>query len=356
MMDATMQVIHERLLLVDPAPQQLLDDLKKWLGKYDISFFTATNGIEAIEKYKECSPGLMLINCNLPDMNGMSLSSILKDEENGNYTTIYLYNIENIYQNTKADYFFLKMTDDHFRDFMRAQITEFYDLRFMQAAHSSELIRAQHKQYEFLPSPIDSDAFRVMSLFSAYGELSGDGYNYWLDDEGRNLYGLLFDCTGHDILSFTNVNAVRIMLSKDMKMYEMGFYKHLSEVLKSVNDDLFAVDTSPEFTAAVVFKLDLDTHIFRYAMAGAPGIMVRHTDKKDWDTIESRSFILGFDKSSEFEDKEVPLDTVQDIIVCSDGFYEVTSFHEKDVEKARIAKHDDVSAIIITLHQQSQKE
>ena len=349
-MDEPIQYSHERLLLVDMSPQPLLDDLSQWLGNFDISFYVARSGIEAIEKYKEFSPSLMLINCDLPDMNGMSLSSILKDEENGSYTTIYLYNLGNIMQNTKADYFFLQMPDDKFRDSLQAQVVNFYNMRFMQSAHSSELIRAKQQQYQYLPAPIQTDAFRVMSLFSAYAELSGDSYSYWLDDAGENLYGLLFDCTGHGILSFTQVNAVRIMLGKDMKMYEMGFYKQLSDVIKSVNDDLFAVDTSPELTAAIVFKLDIKSNKFLYSTAGVPGLIVRRVGKTGWETIDSQSFILGFDQSSDFENQELDLGDIQDLIVCSDGFYEVT-LNEKAVEKAQVAKHDDVSAVIISMHE-----
>ena len=349
-MDFTANTSHERLLLVDQQPENLVEILGNLLQEFDVSLYTEKSAIEGILKYKELSPGLMLINSNLPDMFGMSLATLIKDEENGVNTSICLYNITEILQNTKADFFILKLPEEKFQEVLLTQIQSFYDLRFMQNMHSTELLRAKQQQYEFLPVPLETEDYSVTSFFSAYGELSGDSYTYWKGRDGA-LYGVLFDCTGHDFVSYTYVNAARIMLKKDMRLYELGATDTLAEVLKSVNDDLFAVDVVPEMTTAIVFKLDPEKKMFRYCTAGMPGILVRDKGTEKWRTIPSENFILGCEENVKFDEQELPLESIANIIVCSDGFFELT-FHQKEVREGQIAKHDDVSAIFISVHLQ----
>lgn len=349
-MDFTTNTRHERLLLVDPQPENLVGIIRELLEEFDVSLYTASNAIEGILKYKDLSPGLMLINNELPDMFGMSLATLIKDEENGANTSVCLYNITEILQNTKADFLILKLPEEKFQEVIQTQIQSFYNLRFMQNMHSTELLRAKQQQYEFLPVPLETENYSATGFFSAYGELSGDSYTYWQGKDGA-LYGVLFDCTGHDFVSYTYVNAARIMLKKDMRLYELGATDTLAEVLKSVNDDLFAVDAVPEMTTAIVFKLDPKERMFRYCTAGMPGILVMDKDTHQWRIIPSENFILGCEENASFNEQELPLEGVENIIVCSDGFFELT-FHQKEVREGQIAKHDDVSTIFISVHLQ----
>ncbi len=336
---------RERLLIVDQYPEKFVDYVKKWLLKYDISILIAKTGIEALEKYKLYSPALIILNAELPDMSGASVSSIIKDGENGRQTSIILFNLADVFQNTKADFFFTKMDEQSFCDFMQAQLKTFYDERFLRAMHSQEIQMAQRRQYQLLPDTLYGKRYNVLNIFSAYSSgLSGDGFDYWQDENG-NLYGILFDCTGHDITAFSQVNSLRSFLKKDMKLFELGFYKTLPEVLTSVNSDLFAIDASPEMTATIIFKLDEQEQKFCYCTAGIPGLIVKGRDEK-WKTIESENYLLGCYEKAEFKDETLNLKDFNEIICCSDGFFEL-AFHNDVIKEDKIAKHDDVSAIII---------
>lgn len=335
----------ERILLVDSEPEKILGWLKLWLVKYDISIHTAESGIQALVKYNKYLPGLILIAADLPDMSGMTLSSIIKDSQSGKNTVIYLYNLKEIMQNTKADFFFNATSEEKFCDALHAQIVNFYNVRFMHTNHSMEIMRAIAQQYEKLPMAYEGKYFSVTPVFSAYGELSGDSYDYW-EDESGNLYGLLFDCTGHDFLSFSQVSNMRTLLKKDMRMYEMNVYRSLSEVLETVNSDLFAVDQEPENPVAIVFKLDIVQGVFEYSTAGIPGIIVKRRGEKNSEVLDASSFMLGDLTNATFDNYCIGLADVEEITVCSDGLYELT-YNKEVVEDSQIAKHDDVSAIIL---------
>lgn len=346
MMD-DMKIRQERLLIVDPNPEPLLMIVKDSLSRYDINIYVARSGIEGLEQYKLYSPGLLLINCELPDMSGMSVSSIIKDGENGRQIAIFLFNLADVYQNTKADFFFMKMDDATFSDMMQAQLKSYYDEKIMKSMHSLELQEAQRRQYQALPEKILRPDYNVLTVFSAYSAgLSGDCYDYWVDHDG-NLYGLLIDCTGHDITAYSQVTGIRGFLKKDLKLLELNFYHSLSEVLQSVNEDLFSIDQSPEMTAAIVFKLDIKEKVFHYCTSGIPGILIK--EKGKWRTLEDGNYLLGCTKDATFEEATLDLTTgIQEIICCSDGFYELV-FHKEGVEQGKIAKHDDVSAVVIQM-------
>lgn len=339
-------ITHERLLVVDAQPNHLVNSLKTWLSRYEINIYIARSGIEALEKYRLYSPGLILMNSELPDMYGMSVSSIIKDGEDGSQTTVILYNLQDVFQNTKADFFFNKMSQENFDDMLQAQLKTFYNEKFVRVMHSMELQMAQHRQYQMLPQNISDEKYNVINIFSAYSAgLSGDCYDYWKDKDG-NLFGILFDCTGHDINAYSQVHSLRMSLKKDMKLYEMGydFCSSLSDVLKSVNEDLF-IDSSPEMTAAIVFKLDIAKKKFFYCTAGMPGIIVRKNDK--WEKIEDQNYLLGCSEQADFAGSELDITKeVKEIICCSDGFYELVMNNDEVVD-SKIAKHDDVSAVIV---------
>lgn len=338
---------RERLLLVDKNPQDLQEKLKEWLlSRYDISIHTASSGLEAIHKFPKYNPALILINCDLPDMHGMTLSSIIKDGQDGRDYTVYLYNVSEFLQNAKADYYMLKNDDaNKVEDTMRAQITVFYENRFMRSQHSMEIMRAKSQQYKFLPQTIKTKHYQTTNVFASYGELSGDSFDYWTDEEG-NLYGLLFDCVGHDIISYSQVREIRTLLKKDMKLFELGVqHQNLSDILCSVNSDLFAVERSPEMTACILFKVDIKTGWFHFCTAGMPGIFLQKSGQTSLSEKECSNFLLGTQEGVTFDDEVLSLEDIDKLIVCSDGFYEVTC-HPDDVYESRDAKHDDISAVI----------
>lgn len=339
--------MSDKILLISNDPAPVMEWLKDWTSKYDVSLFEATDGLSGLQQYNQLHPVLTVIDACLKDLNGMSLASIIKDTQDGNEATIYLYNLKKILQNTKADFYFVVENDKELYDAMQAQVHSFLEKRFMEKMHSSEIMRAEKQQYDQLPRPIDNSIFKISTLFSPMAKLSGDCYDYWTGEDDTGLYGFLFDCTGHDIMSFSQVGMIRSFLKKSCKMYQMGLIEGgTSEVLSEVNNDLFTVDTNPTPVAAIVFFINFKDNTLEYCTAGIPSFFIRENGAIK--VIESSNFLLGFIDNSEFHSETMHLDTIDEIIFSSDGFSELL-FHNDDIREADIAKHDDVSAITIWL-------
>jgi hypothetical protein len=346
--------MSDRILLISNVPGNVMGWLEEWTSKYDVAIYTANTGLEGLQQFEKLHPILTIIDACLSDLNGMSLASIIKDTQAGDEATIYLYNLKKILQNTKADFYFVVDSDRELYDSMQAQLHSFLEKRSMEKMHSSEILRAEKQQYDQLPSPIENNVFKVSTLFSPMAKLSGDCYDYWTGEDDSGLYGFLFDCTGHDIVSFSQVGMIRSFLKKSCKMFQIGLLEGgTSGVLTEVNGDLFTVDTNPTPVAAIVFYINFRDNTLEYCTAGIPSFFIRQ--EGEIKIIESSNFLLGFLKDSQFHSKTMPLDNIDEIIFSSDGFSELL-FHNDDIQEADIAKHDDVSAITVWLKRSSAEQ
>lgn len=68
----------KRILLVDDSPY-ILKELSRIMTThgYEVAA-TASNGLEAIKKYKECSPDLVIMDIVMPQMGGIQTLILLK--------------------------------------------------------------------------------------------------------------------------------------------------------------------------------------------------------------------------------------------------------------------------------------
>lgn len=347
----------ERILVVSKQPSTVAAWLTEWTKKYNIAVYSANSGISGLARFEELKPTLLVVDDNLPDMRGMSFTTTIKDGRHGKDTKVYLYNLSSIFRNAKADYFLIKASADEFREQLHAQITSYLNEKYMETLHSVEMQRAKRLQYEQLPSPVVTAHFHVNNIFSPMTELSGDGFDYWTGEDQNGLYGLLFDCTGHDIVSFSQCGAIRTLLKKACKLYQMGIdgYETLAKVMADVNTDTFSLNADPEPVSAIVFHFDSKKNLLRYCAAGIPGILYREKGSEQYQVKSISSFLIGYEENAVFEEEQLELTDIDSVIFSSDGFYELV-FHDKEVSEAAIAKHDDVSAVIIELNRSQSGE
>ena len=69
----------QRILAVDDEPN-ILRSVKYYLEKAGYIIQTATDGEEALERIKERRPDLIILDINMPKMDGMGLLQILKSD------------------------------------------------------------------------------------------------------------------------------------------------------------------------------------------------------------------------------------------------------------------------------------
>ena len=306
----------------------------------------AKTGLDGLFKYRmfKPEPVIIIIDNHLPDMYGMSVASIIKDSNNGKDALVYLLTDE-IADNINADFLISSKTNICL---LAAQIKYDIDKKLLMKALSENMLRALDIQNGSLPLPIDNDNFRVNYLFSAYNKLSGDGLYYWYTAQSNKLYGYIFDCVGHGIESYGQVSSIWCGLKKSMKIYQMGVYKSLVEVMEEINTDLLDLYDYTNVVSALIFCFDFQEQTLKYCPAGIPFLITKKVNEPRQNKLLT-SYLLGYDMNSEFIEEKVSLKDIEEVIFLSDGLSDLFLSNMEIDEKPEIAKHDDVSAVWVKL-------
>ena len=350
-MITTNAVQEINILIVSPKAVIMRTWLVDELKGFNINFKLALSCDEGFDLFNKNKPALVIVDGDVEDMNAMSFVTIIKDTAAGNYCKCYLYHVDKILQNTKADFYCINENDAELRETMRAQVRAFLNSRYMKYNHADEIQIAKSKQLEQLPKSINNAFFSVYNIFSPLSELSGDGLDYWLSKDEKGFYGFLFDCTGHDLMSFTQGGSLRMLLKKGCMFFQTGHLSSLSEVFHDVNNDLFDLDVDPMIAAAVMFYIDCENNKLTCCSAGIPSLYLKYTADTELQPFLMKNYLLGFAPNMNYDETEIDLSDVTELMFTSDGFSELF-FHRNNLPKENIAKHDDVSAIKIIFKRQ----
>lgn len=340
--------MRDAILIVSGSPKKIAGWVASFVSHHSIEVLCATSGMEGYEIFEREKPFLLLVDADLPDMTGASLATVLKDTQDGRNTTIYLYNVRRILQNTKADFYFTAQDDKELHEIMKAQIQSFMDKHYLSDAQSHDILMAVARQYAQLPKPIYTDEIEVRTLFSPMSDLSGDNFDYWLDLNRNHFYGFLLDCTGHGIASFTQVGSVRTLLKKACSVYQHGYLPSLGKVMEDVNNDLFSIDNDPTPACAILFDIDLTKKRLLYCSSAIPSFYFIRAGSNRVEEVKLQNYPLAAMEEVEFQEDEMDLTGIRDLIFASDGFSELfLGKRDENSITSDIAKHDDVSAVMI---------
>lgn len=158
--------MRDTILIVSGSPKKVAGWVASFVSHHSIEVLCATSGMEGYEIFEREKPFLLLVDADLPDMTGASLATVLKDTQDGRNTTIYLYNVHRILQNTKADFYFTAQDDKELHEIMKAQIQSFMDKHYLSDAQSHDIMMAVARQYAQLPNPIHTDTIEVRTLLA----------------------------------------------------------------------------------------------------------------------------------------------------------------------------------------------
>lgn len=328
------------------------ETIRQWIKgnsnyeSFHLSIHISMDGLDGLRKVQMYMPVFVIVDNDLPDINGLSFASIAKDSIEGQESSILVFGVNTFTENIKADFFLPLMPVPQLKQFINVQLESFLKNRFIMESHRAEFEKQKQEQLRHLPKTINNSWADVSNIFSPYDELSGDGFDYWFPQKKDGiLYGFLYDCTGHGPESYPLVSSVRSLLTKNLKLYEYKRFQTLADVMKSSNSTI--MDTTPinelTPTAAVAFCINFIENKLIYCAAGIPTFFVRYKGVQGFDRIKCSSFLLGMFETSSYEEEEMSISGIEELVFSSDGFSEILYSHNSSPE----AKHDDVSAVSI---------
>ncbi len=344
---------HDSILLIMKKEKaaKILPDLEKAVKQYNVSIVVEDSSVSGIVRFQTLLPCLVMIDNDVEDMVGLSAAAIIKEAvlKEQYVCAVYVTGVTKFLENIRADRIFSNTEPDS-NKILIASVRAYLENRVNQMARSEEIKRAKNNQKDILPNPLLNDQFDIVPIFSPYHELSGDGIDYWYEESTNKISGFVFDCTGHDLVSFLQSGEIRAMLHGVWRFYNVGFYKNLSEVMKAVNDQLF--DLYHERcvpVAAVLFEFDFNEKVINFCPAGIPNYLIRHKGETQRKEIALSSFLLGFLENRTYETSSISLDNVEEVIFSTDGFSELLQVNQAGGPPRLRAKHDDVSAVLVKL-------
>lgn len=326
--------------------RHLKNSLSKTLESFKFKIVSAADEIDALKLFELYQPSVVFIEAKLQILNGFSLCAIIRGSKGGEKSTIYMIVNKDSCTETceNVDCFLAESFNEKF---LSVQINRlFYKEKMIDELKKiSDIQRLKMQQQKLLPRRVNNDVFEVSYIYSPFCDLSGDCLDYWSGQDQNGLYGFIFDVMGHDICSSFMVSEVRAFFRWGFKFYQAKKYQSLTEIMQTVNEEMFRLhDNDTTTVAAVAFYLDFTNETLTYCSAGIPAF---HVKKRDvYEEIKMRNYLIGYKENSKFVEHQIPVKDVDEIVFSSDGLSDLLYQSTQELD---VPKHDDVSAIFINL-------
>lgn len=203
-----------------------------------------------------------------------------------------------------------------------------------------ELEQARKVQLSLLPQkPIDNEQLEVRGKMITATEVGGDYYDYFVLDSNRLLIAF-GDATGHGMTAGMMVTIAKVALLNNLNTLKDN--DDLVGVLKAINDSILSsVSVKGIGLALQLFLIDTKSNKLTYTSCGMPFPMVYDLDSKELSTLEMRQPPLGFFRQMKLEQKEVPFNKNQLLLLSTDGIFERFNLKKEEYgfERFSVAAH-----------------
>lgn len=352
--------VTDRCLLVQGAPLVLLIDDSKFMHGYMLNLvkrlgcrlLCASNGIEGVEMFEQYRPAVVLIDANMPVMDGFTACAVIRKMEGGRNALLVMIttngdevSVDTAFRMGVDDYFVKPIVDTVFLGQMRFLLQKkgFGNcIKTSENSMQTELSEARALQASLLPRAIKNECISVNHIYSPFDQVSGDFIDYWWNEQKEILYGYVLDATGHSIASAMQVFALRMLFCQAGKS---GLPLH--GILGYINFEIFKNDSQRAvrraIATAILFAVDVKKKTLSYSSAGISPFFLTGNDQTTT-IVRTSGYALGAKKTASYDAHTLSLEGMKEIIFASDGFSELLQ-NNRAVDE----KNDDASAIFIKL-------
>ncbi|HPA45061.1 MAG TPA: SpoIIE family protein phosphatase [bacterium] len=334
---------HERTILLVDDEQTNLQLLRTLLVAQGYQVILAENGREAIERIKEKTPDLLIMDVCMPEMSGLDACRIIKSEFREKLIQVILLtglsSTESKVQGLDSgadDY----LTKPYKNEEMLARIrsalrihdlaTSLYQTNIELQKVNSDLAMANRKiendlkvvgdiQRSFLPQVFPRHPDLEFASFYEPSEQAGGDY-YDVIEINKSRWGLLMaDVTGHGTPAAV-VMAITHLLMNSV----VNTFRHPSTALKVINEKL-NVHLAPTFYVTMFYGvLDLDGMRLTYSSAGHDIMLLyRARTGKVEELKTDHGFPLKLVESDEYDEQTVKFEPGDRIVLFTDGIVEM---------------------------------
>lgn len=310
----------------------IIDDAKTmrftldWMLKKDYHVHAAVDGYDGIDKYKEFKPDIILLDLNMPRLDGFGVLEHIRQKEGDQEIFIIILTAE------ESEGFEAKALNLGANDFLHKPINKVELLARVGVAERQ--VRLHHRLRTYLNRitreidliaslqskllPADDLHFqdrRVHSLYKPSGQASGDYFDYFpLSD--TSLRVAVADVSGHGAGAAFIMAVVRTLF----RSTQVDFLD-LPSTLSRINNELIRIlGEESDFITVFAADVDFKNNQLTYINAGhCPGML--KTDKSSVRALDPNHPLLGFFEI-DFTPSVVPFTAESELLLYTDGFYE----------------------------------
>lgn len=308
--------------------------LVRILGKAGFSCIEAPDGIEALKLLREDQPALLLLDFDMPGMDGAQVLKQLRDDPSpavAQVPTIMLTGhggeeSEVLCLEAGADDFVTKPINEAV---LRARIDTQLRLRSMRSQLQKQndeleawrqnlerdLEAARLTQQSLIPAkPPVLPGWEIAACYQPVIQVGGDIYGWLRMPDGRTLFWIA-DATGHGASA-----ALITTLAKLLFHHGTAEQSRPAEIMDAVNKDFRTIFGARSFMTAMCVALDPATGRASVVGAGHPPLLVARSGGRT-ESIASSAPPLGLLERSDFAETEVELEPGDAFFLYTDGMY-----------------------------------
>jgi len=303
----------------------------------------ATNGAKALAiAAEEEKPDLILLDVMMPEMDGYEVCRKLKaDPATSEIPVIFLTGQTSAEDETQG--FDVGAVDYVHKPFspavVKARVRSHILLREARAQLAKQLLdinaeleMARQIQLSILPHTLPNlEGLDIAARYLPMNCVAGDFYDFIATDE-KHLGILIADVSGHGLPSALIASMLQVALTA-----QVANASEPAKVLSGLNQALCGKFTSNFVTAAYVY-LDLKNNFMRYAGAGHPPLLLSRACSGKAGKVLKNGLILGMFPEATYEALELPLETGDRIVLCTDGILEAANRVQEQYGTERIMR------------------
>lgn len=193
---------------------------------------------------------------------------------------------------------------------------------------------ATNIQKSLIPSKLPAiPGISIGTYFNAAENICGDWYDVMVSRKDRISF-VMADVTGKSLNSMNVMLQLRAMLHLIINTTQSA-----GTILSWANRGIASEgNTVDHFASVALLIYDSVKNVIQYSTGGTNPIFVYNSNSGDFKEISGTQEPVGVEKSTEYSDKEMQVNSGDIVITCTDGLLEALNSDGKQYSKANLEK------------------
>lgn len=319
------EALKKLTLLYVEDEEDIREQLSRFLKRRVGTLYTAANGKEGIEAFRQHHPDLVITDIEMPLMNGLEMAEVIREADGDvpiivatafNELKYFMKSIE-----VGVDKYVMKPvnTDVLMKALIKCAtiVSQRRALVERSIVMEADLDLAHDVQHYLLPKVLpDIPGINITASYHPIDKVGGDIYD--VVDLGESYGILIADAMGHGVAAAFLTAMVKISFQLSIRGSNDP-----AKVLERMNRMLSDHIASDSFVTAYYAVYHPASRKLSFSSAGHPGAVLYKNSERSCISLKAKGFPLGVQSDYTYELHEATLEVGDKLFIFTDGIYEV---------------------------------